>query len=723
MTLLSTTERGNWCVTSSHPLGGYRGCVLLIRLDQLTDEEYALRNRCNINIDLLAAEMSASQRWRKLTSPHLVGLFHNIYDAHERSNREMVLIKSLEILVYISQNYKGALVEQVSADFFPSKQVKKVKNINEQITMNCATSASFETLAREQGIHYPTFNRIFKAIYVDFPYQYPKKLRMNLAAEKIIETDRSTMKKISALTLALILAFSLVGCGAANPTGETSPGSTLEGTPEGTPGGDTDMTLRLGAAYDFKTFWEACTLVGDPLVGMDENCNPTPWLIAAWEVNEDATEYVLHMQEGVTYSDGSVFNAEICKHDIEVLGEAYYCNYMHTMERLDIADEYTLKATFNTTDLNFLQELIKIPGMQMDSLDENGSFSNHVGTGPFILTDYDKDVEATLVRNDNYWDQDRLPKVTQVKWIVIPDAEACDMALESNQVDVIGITENTQSVPNSSVAALSGNEQYQILNGDNRFYDAVFSVGMNWTAAPLDDIHLREAMEYAVGRETLVETVYFGVPVTCGHMMNPDFDDGSSQVEAYTYDLDQAKTILAESGYVLEDGILSKNGAPIELEYVSTTATEDIGPAVFIQSALKDVGITVGITSLDDAQAEARMTSGDYDLASGLYWLEPTVTPLTYYGIEDEYNCMGPYGGLGFGVTEELTELAQAILSAQSKEELSAAADAFWAANYEACPTIPIYARIRTAIYRAEWTEFVFRYNYHMIELSGVTRS
>jgi ABC-type transport system substrate-binding protein len=392
------------------------------------------------------------------------------------------------------------------------------------------------------------------------------------------------------------------------------------------------------------------------------------------------------------------------------------------MESLEIVDDYTLKAAFKTTDLNFLKELMKIPGMQIDSLDDNGSFVDHTGTGPFILTDYEENVEATLVRNDDYWDTKRLPRVTKVKWIVIPDADARVMALESGQVDAIGITENTSSVPNSSVAALRGNESYQILQSDENSYDCVFSVGMNWKRAPLDDVNLRKAIGYAVDRETLVDTVYFGVPAVCGHMMNPAFDDGSDQVDVFRYDLNEAKKILSEGGYVLENGVLSRNGTPIELEYVTTTETEDADLAVFIQSALKDIGITVNITTFDYARAEERMKSGDYDLTMGLYWFVPTIIALSYYGIEDQYNSMGAYGGLGFGVTGELTELARAVLLATNNGEFRKAADAFWAANYAVCPTIPFSGRIRTAIHSPDWTGFVFNHNYHVIDLSGVIR-
>ena len=192
--LLATPTSEEWCLTSTHPIGGYRGCAFLILLDQLTEDDSILFHRFGICIDELVEELSASRRWSKLQSPRLVGLFHEIYDAHVLSNREMIYLKSLEILIFITQNYRGRLTDSVSSDFFPAKQVKKVKSIHEQVTGQLEVNLSFERLAREHEINYPVFNSIFKGIYGDSPYQYLKSLKMNLAAQKMLESDLSIME-------------------------------------------------------------------------------------------------------------------------------------------------------------------------------------------------------------------------------------------------------------------------------------------------------------------------------------------------------------------------------------------------------------------------------------------------------------------------------------------------------------------------------------------------
>lgn len=535
------------------------------------------------------------------------------------------------------------------------------------------------------------------------------------------------MKRVFALLMALAMVLVAAGCGAqaapsavASATAESSSTSTnsdLESTAAG------EMTIRLGAEYDYKSAFEATSLVSDTLVGLDDSSNATPGLLESWEINEDATEYILHLREGVTFSDGTPFTAEVCKYDIEALGAVYYCEYLSLLDTIEVVDDYTLKVTFKQSNISFLQNLIYIVALPIGSVDENNTITNFVGTGPFILQDYEANVEATLVRNDDYWDKSRLPAITEVKWVVIPDADARVMALESGQVDGIGLTEHGMTVPHSSLDSLQASGKYELVSQDPASYNSVISVGMNWTRAPLNDVNLRRALEYAIDRQDLVDTIYHGWVEPCGQMTNPAFSDGYAGGEAFTYDLDKARSILEESGYVLENGVLTKDGEPIVLEYLSSTVLEDSDLAVYVQGAFKELGITVNITALEYAQVAGPMHSGDYDLTKGFYWYTPIVGPLGLYGLEDDFNSMGGvYGGLGYGVTPEITEYGQEMLAATNVEDFKAASDKFWAANYEACPTIPVFAGIRTAVYSAEWTGFTYSNNVLVIDLSGMRK-
>jgi AraC-like DNA-binding protein len=191
ITLLATPTDENWCLAASFPNGVYHGCALIIYLDKLTEVDRTLLGRFGIYLDKLIDETGVNQRWRKLPSAHLVNLFHDIYHAHETSNLETIFLKSFEMLIYISQNYKEGCIEHIDTDFFPAYQVKNAKGIHAYVTRHYMENISFELLAKKRRINYSIFNKIFKEMYGDTPYQYLKKLRMNAAAQKLLESNMS----------------------------------------------------------------------------------------------------------------------------------------------------------------------------------------------------------------------------------------------------------------------------------------------------------------------------------------------------------------------------------------------------------------------------------------------------------------------------------------------------------------------------------------------------
>jgi peptide/nickel transport system substrate-binding protein/nickel transport system substrate-binding protein len=453
-------------------------------------------------------------------------------------------------------------------------------------------------------------------------------------------------------------------------------------------------------------------------VGVDKNFDITPGVIKKWDINEDSTEYTLYIQEDVKFQDGADFDSTACKYDIEELGKKYFCPYIDTLESIEIIDELTLKVKFGASNVTFLSGLMKVVTLPVDSVDAAGNIINFAGSGPFVLDGYEQDVQATLVRNDHYWNVEKTPKVKKVEWIVIPSSDARVMALESDQVDVIGITEHYASIPCASISALSENENLQFFAESRHNFLSVRGIGLNWKAAPLDDVNLRRALEYCIDREALVKTVHFGIAIPCGHLMNPGFADGPCHETAFTYDLDQAKVILEAAGYVLENDVLSKDGKAIELEYVIDSNSENRDIAVFVQSELQKVGIAVHITALDKKQAQAKLKNGVYNLMNAIPipWFEPLINALSFFGLQDTYSAYG----MGPATNDQIKTAGAAVLGAENAVALAEALDMFWAANYEACPAIPLFSTYKYGFHNSRFTGYKFDCNNIKIDISNV---
>jgi peptide/nickel transport system substrate-binding protein/nickel transport system substrate-binding protein len=508
------------------------------------------------------------------------------------------------------------------------------------------------------------------------------------------------MKKFIAILLMILLLVSVTGCNSNNISEVNK--STEE------------TMLKVGAIADFKSSREGLTLISDSLVRMDDKYNATSGLVNEWDVNKDATEYILHLKENIKFHDGSLFDAKSCKYSIETLGKQFMCTYIHMLETTEIVDEYILKIKFKSSNLGFLKELIKIVALPVDSVDEDGNITNFNGTGPFKLNEYEKNVEATLVKNEDYWNKDNSSDLQKIKWIVIPDPDARVMALESNQVDLIGYTEHYSSIPYSNITSLINKYQSVIEDKDN--YNFVKAIGMNWKKGFLADINLRRALVHVINRNNLVETVFFGIPNPCGHIMNPKFDDGSNEEKEFKYDIELAKQILKESGYKYEKGILKKDGTAIKLDYICDSLPEDKDVAVFVQSELKKIGITVNIVALETEQTYQYIQKGEYDLTIATPWFEPTVNTISLYGLEDNYSIFG----LGLGISEKVKNYGQEVISAKNQSEFKSAINSLWKASYEACASIPLYSGYRYAIHNGKFTGFRFDNNYFKIDFSEV---
>lgn len=219
----------------------------------------------------------------------------------------------------------------------------------------------------------------------------------------------------------------------------------------------------------------------------------------------------------------------------------------------------------------------------------------NAGSGPFMFKEWVKGDHLTIVRNPHYWQQDAqgnaLPYLQSVTYHGITNGTVEFTSLQTGTIDVADTVDPnfvTQAKANSNLV-------YRQIPGLS-----FFGIELNVSVAPLNNVHVRQAIEWGVNRDEIVNTVFKGVGVVAQGPLSPGSWAFDSSFAPYHYDVNQAKTELQMGGAAqgVTFTMLISSGSPI--------LTQE---AQFIQSELQPAGIKVNIqqetfaTLLSDTQA------------------------------------------------------------------------------------------------------------------------
>lgn len=477
------------------------------------------------------------------------------------------------------------------------------------------------------------------------------------------------------------------------------------------------QTLTLGAAADLKASAEGETLVFDTFTVFAEKMKMAPSLVESWEIKNDGKTYVLHLRKGVKFHNGQDFTADVAKFSLEYWGKYESVDYLKNLDNIKVVDTDTLEVNFKTPYTALISELKNIKATLKESVDDKGNMVEYIGTGPFKLTEYRKDQKAVLVKNTDYWNKARLPKIEQVVWQTIPDENARLMAVKSGQVDAIGVSEHYISLPYEAIPGLEKTEGLSVLKQTKDGSIATYC--FNYKKGVMSDLNLRKAVAYAIDRETMVKKVLSGVPEASGHFLNPEFTDGPSKEKPYTYDLQRAKEALAAAGYkdINGDGIVEKDGKPLKLRLLTKSTKTDTDVAVFVQNNLKQAGIDMEIKALDSNQFSQVTLKGDFDIARTHPWIAPAIYYLVWRGNSDQYDKYG----IGLKADAQFDALKNTALTSFDEKTRSAAWEKIWQLEYAFYPAAPLHVQPRAFVYKNNIKGFKFDPDVVVIDLSQVT--
>ena len=318
-----------------------------------------------------------------------------------------------------------------------------------------------------------------------------------------------------------------------------------------------------------------------------------PNLVERWEASSDATTWTLHLRQGVKFHDGTPFNATAVKFTLErvldpKVGGATASAYS-MIQSVGIKDTYTavIKTTPNAPFMRLLwygPSAIVSP-TQVQKL--GADFAKVlVGTGPYKLVEHVRGSHIKLSANNEYWGG--RPKIDTIIVKPIPEAGARLMALEAGEVDFV------YAVPPADIPRLEKNPDIRIVPGmPTRSMHARLNV--KW--GPLKDKRVRQALNYAVDKETINQRIFRGMAQVMDSLIN-DRSFGYYKAGPYPYDPAKAKQLLKDAGYA--------DGFEVTIRYGKGRWLMGDEVVEALQSYLAAVGVKVKIEALEWAANQAK---------------------------------------------------------------------------------------------------------------------
>ena len=422
------------------------------------------------------------------------------------------------------------------------------------------------------------------------------------------------VSKILSLVLVLVMAAGLVACGSSSTSTTGTQSTTATQAPAATKAPDatpapignvekTDTepdtagshkggTLTISCNTEVTTglfthdlsSWQALEMMQPVYETLFRNVDGDiqPYLATGYEADPDAMTYTIHLRDDVTFHDGSKFNAEVVKWNLEYYRDTASRGmyYLANLDNVEVVDEYTVKLNLTSWDITIIPSLTIYPGnmTSKEAWEKNGqdylNETKPIGTGPYELESWEYNVNKVFVRNENYWGGE--PNFDKVEIKMINDDLVVTAALKTGEIDM---------VMNGS-PSLYGQIDYDVQMREFVAFDQLQNIVFSATNpdSPFSDLRVRQAVCYALDTAAFNEAFQYGAGTVTNQFGVPgDRFYNDSLTGLYNYDLEKAKSLMAEAGYA--------DGFTCPLYYVGIPTQTDVAAA--IQDALLPLNITL----------------------------------------------------------------------------------------------------------------------------------
>lgn len=394
------------------------------------------------------------------------------------------------------------------------------------------------------------------------------------------------MKKKFSILMALLLVVALGGC--AGDTGESSGDKSSSATGEPVYGG----SVVVGVQQDIDSLdphkataagtKEILFNIFEGLVKVDENGSLINAVASDHKISDDGLVYTFTLRENVKFHNGNKVTAEDVKYSLErasgLLDGTALISTLKTIQSVDIVDEQTVQVTVGSANTELIYSFVAAIIPAGSGEDAEGT---PIGTGPFSFASYKPQEGIVVKKNADYW-QEGLPYLDEVTFKIINSPDTALIDLRGGSIDIYPYLTDSQ--------ASELKDSFQILAAPSNVVQALF---LNNAEAPLDNVKVRQAICYAIDKDSVNEFVMGGNGTPVSSAMLPTLKDYYVELNdmyGTGADIEKAKQLLTEAGF--PDGIDLEITVPSNYEVHVQTAE-------VIAEQLKAAGINAKINPVE----------------------------------------------------------------------------------------------------------------------------
>lgn len=409
----------------------------------------------------------------------------------------------------------------------------------------------------------------------------------------------------------------------------------------------------------------------ETLVYKDVDNSFQPGLATEWSWNDEGTVYTFTLREGVTFHDGTPFNAEAVVYNLDRIADPALQSRFATAalgpyQSSRAVDEFTVEITYAAPiSASLLLDAFSQAYLGMISPAADAQFGyedfgrNPVGTGPFVFDEWTAQNRVTLLRNEEYDWASPVYESTGPAWlesitfITIPEDSTRAATLETGETDV------ALELGEEAISLFEVDDEFQLQRGDVPGSPVIF--WMNVEHPILSDINVRRAIMHAFDQETLANTIFQGrVTPTFGPLSPVTLGYNPAVEEIYPYDPDRAREILDEAGWLVNasTGIREKDGETLAFDINDISERRRIE---FFQAQMREIGMDIEANAISSDNLFAITREADTYAMASTWWAysDPDVLRILY----DSSNI-----GTGFAISRYADPMLDEMLMAALSE-------------------------------------------------------